>query len=157
MLLHMKPGPIRTRWPVIRTAILALALALAPVTARAGEVITGPIAADVVSIYDGDTLTVDAHPWPQVTIRVSVRVDGVDTPELRGQCGAEKAQAIAARDFVRETVGSHVTLSDVRLGKYAGRVVAVVFLEDGLSLADVLIAAGLGRHYEGGKREGWCG
>ena len=42
------------------------------------------------------------------------------------------------------------------LGKYAGRVVADVTLEDGRSLADILITADLARPYDGGTREGWC-
>ena len=44
--------------------------------------------------YDGDTLTVDAEPWPGLTARTSVRVDGIDTPEIRGRCPAEKALAL---------------------------------------------------------------
>ncbi len=139
---------------MIRTAILGLAFVL---PALAGETIPGPVPADVVSVYDGDTLTVDAHPWPSVTIRTAVRVRGIDTPEIRGKCNAEKAQAIEARDLARAIVGERVTLRDVTLGKYAGRVVADVYAADGLTLADVLIGSGLGREYDGGRREGWCG
>ena len=40
-----------------RAAILALALALVPAVALAGEIIPGPVTADVVSVYDGDTLS----------------------------------------------------------------------------------------------------
>ncbi len=50
--------------------------------------------------YDGDTLTVDAEPEPGLTARTSVRVDGIDTPEIRGGCPAEKALALQARDFL---------------------------------------------------------
>ena len=109
-----------------------------------------------MSVYDGDTLTVDAMPWPGVTIRTSVRVDGVDTPEIRGKCQAEKDRAIRARDFVRQAVGQTVRLADVRHGKYAGRVVARVALGNGQDLAVQLIAEGLGRAYAGGRRGSWC-
>ncbi len=139
-----------------RAAILALALVLVRAVALAGEIIPGPVTADVVSVYDGDTLTVDAHPWPQITVRTSVRVSGIDTPEIRGKCDQEKAMAREARDLARETVGASVTLRDVQLGKYAGRVVADVFTEDGRRLADVLLEAGLARVYDGGERLGWC-
>ena len=73
------------------------------------------IQARVVSVYDGDTLTVDAEPWPGLTARTSVRVAGVDTPEIRGECQAEKDLAVQARDFVRSTVGAQVQLTNVRL------------------------------------------
>ncbi len=129
---------------------------MAPAIALAGEIISGPVRADVVSVYDGDTLTVDAHPWPQITVRTSVRVSGIDTPEIRGKCDSEKALAREARELARESVGEHVHLRNVGLGKYAGRVIADVFTEDGRRLADVLIEAGLARPYDGSEREGWC-
>lgn len=106
-------------------------------------------------MYDGDTLTVDAEPWPDVTIRARVRVAGVDTPEIQGKCQAEKDKAVRARDFVRATVGASVQLTDVRPGKYAGRVIADVWT-GGRKLSELLIAEDLGRPYHGGRREGWC-
>ncbi len=64
--------------------------------------------------------------------------------------------ARGARELVRESVGGHVHLRNVGLGKYAGRVIADVFTEDGRRLADVLLEAGLARPYDGSEREGWC-
>ena len=113
------------------------------------------VPAAVLSVYDGDTITVEARIWPGLTWTGSVRVRGVDTPEIRGKCAAEKAAAIAARDFVRNAVGDAVTLAGVAHGKYAGRVVADVVLSDGRNLATVLIEAGYAP-YEGGQRRGWC-
>ena len=110
------------------------------------------VPAAVLSVYDGDTITVEARIWPGLTWTGSVRVRGVDTPEIRGKCAAEKAAAIAARDFV---LGDAVTLAGVAHGKYAGRVVADVVLSDGRNLATVLIEAGYAP-YEGGQRRGWC-
>ena len=114
------------------------------------------VPADVVSVYDGDTFKAVAHPWPGMSIDVSVRVNGIDTPEIRGKCQAEKEAAIAARDYVRDVLGESVILKNVKRGKYAGRVVADVYLTDGRILTELLIASGLGRPYDGGKRSGWC-
>ncbi len=133
----------------------ALIVALAPTAATAADPIPGPINARVVSVYDGDTLTVDADPWPGLTARTGVRVAGVDTPEILGKCQAEKDLAIRARDFVRATVGVTVQLTNIRPGKYAGRMVADVWV-DGRKLSDLLIAENLGRPYHVGRREGWC-
>jgi len=116
----------------------------------------GPVIADVVSVYDGDTLKVDAHPWPQITLRVSVRINGIDTPELRGHCIAEKDQAALARDRTRELVGQQVILSHLFLGKYAGRVVADVTTPTGINVAQTLVTEGLARTYDGGTRHSWC-
>ncbi len=130
---------------------------LAPATAGTAPTITGPVSAKVVKVYDGDTFTVEAYPWPGITAKASVRIDGVDTPEIRGKCEAEKQKAIEAREFVKGLVlGETVTLENVKHGKYAGRVVAEVFLDGGVSLAEKIISQGLGREYHGGRREGWC-
>lgn len=114
------------------------------------------VPARVVSVYDGDTVRVEASMWPGLTWRGSVRVDGVDTPELRGKCEVEKVKAKAARDFVRARIGKRVLLVNVRKGKYAGRVVARVKLANGSDLTELLIQQGHGRPYEGGRRREWC-
>ena len=113
--------------------------------------------ARVLSVYDGDTVKVEAAMWPGLTWTGSVRVEGVDTPEIRGKCEGEKRKAVAARDFVRESVGGRITLVNVKRGKYAGRVVARIRLVDGSDLTELLIQAKHGRPYDGGRRQGWCG
>ncbi len=142
---------------VDRVCYLIAALLARPSVAFAADTIPGPIVATVISIHDGDTMTVNAHyPWPGMTIRTAVRVNGIDTPEIRGLCEAETELAEKARDYVRATVGDHVELTNITLGKYAGRIIADVALADGRSLAALLIAEGLGREYDGGARLGWC-
>ena len=116
------------------------------------------IAALVTGAYDGDTLSVDAENWPDLVWKGNVRVRGVDAPEIRGDCEQEKQLAIAARDFVRDTlVGERVILTEVENDRYGGRVLARIHLENGEDLAQVLIANGYGRAYDGGARHNWCG
>jgi len=142
-----------------KTPILLLiaCFILAPVTAWTDSAITGPVAAKVIKVYDGDTFTVEAFPWPGITAKASVRVNGVDTPEIRGKCEQEKQKAIEAREFVKGLILDEVVLlENVKYGKYAGRVVADVKLNSGDNLADKIIGQGLGREYHGGTREDWC-
>jgi micrococcal nuclease len=113
------------------------------------------VPADVVDVHDGDSILVDAHPWPGMTIRINVRVRGIDSPEIRGKCEAEKKAAIKARDRVVDLVKNSVRLENIALGKYAGRVVANVISDTG-TVGAILIAEGLARSYDGGKRAGWC-
>ncbi len=141
----------------MRHILIVLALVLIPLSTWADPAITGPISAKVIKVYDGDTFTVEAYPWPDITAKASVRVDGVDTPEIRGKCEEEKKKAIEAREFVKGLIpGEVVQLENVKHGKYAGRVVAEVFLDGGVSLAEKIIQQGLGREYHGGKRARWC-
>lgn len=46
-------------------------------------------------------------------------------------------------------------VSEVRLGKFAGRVLGKVSV-NGRDLGEALVAAGLARLYSGGKRTAWC-
>ena len=116
------------------------------------------IAALVTGAYDGDTLAVDAENWPDLVWKGNVRVRGVDAPEIRGECEQERQLAIAARDFVRDTlVGERVILTEVENDRYGGRVLARIHLQNGEDLAQVLIANGYGRAYDGGARQSWCG
>ena len=133
------------------------------------------VPATVTSVYDGDTIKVQAHIWPGHTWTGSVRVLGVDSPERRGKCPEEKAAALAAQAFVERIVGDSVVLHGVRLGKFAGRVLADVKFYDGTvtftesddrktqttklgtqDLAEQLIENGHARPYDGGARSGWC-
>lgn len=110
----------------------------------------------VISTYDGDTFTAETRIWLGQILTTGVRLDGIDTPEIRGKCAQEKILAIEARHRSQELTRDGVILRNIRTGKYAKRVVADVYLPNGISLADTLISEGLGRPYDGGKRQSWC-
>ena len=84
------------------------------------------VPATVTSVYDGDTLKVSATIWPGITWAGSVRVLGIDTPEIRGKCRRGKGRSgQGAREFVKHALGNHfvgdrVTLHNIKLGKFAG-------------------------------------
>lgn len=138
-------------------AVVALA-AFGPTPGRAaGEVLPGPLPARVVEVVDGDTLEVEARIWLGQAVRVRVRLAGVDAPELRGKCAAERRAAGRAKAFLAATVGDGaIVLREVRYGKYAGRVLARVATAGERDLGRALLARGLARAYAGGKRPAWC-
>ena len=141
----------------ITALILSACFLLAPVTTWADPAITGPVSAKVIKVYDGDTFTVEAYPWPGLQAKAEVQVNGVDTPEIRGECDTEKEKAIEARHYVKGLIlNQTVSLENVKHRKYAGRVVADVKLNNGDSLAEKIIQQELGREYHGGARESWC-
>ena len=139
----------------------AAAIAVLVVGSRAVGVeqsIPGPVTARVMDVVDGDTVIVRARIWLGQEVETRVRLRGVDAPEIRGRCAAERQLAVRARDFARAKLGDgSVVLTDVQYGKFAGRVVARIRAADGEDLAAALIEAGLGRPYSGGRRESWCG
>ena len=117
--------------------------------------IAGPVEAELVSVIDGDTLMVNARPWPQQTIAVLVRIRGIDTPEIRAKCARSRALARDARAILADALsrsGGRLHLSSISGDKYFGRVVADVMLDDDRDAASILLASGLARPYDGGHK-----
>lgn len=102
--------------------------------------------AQVVSVYDGDTCTMDIdlgmNNWQHGE---KIRLARINTPEIRG---SERPAGILARDFLREKIdGRQVwinTLKDKK-GKY-GRYIADIWLEqtagEFININDALVDAG---------------
>ena len=86
----------------------------------------------VIKVYDGDTLTIAAKlPHDSSPVyRLSVRLTGIDTPEIKGTTAREKELAKASRTALSEHIlGKIVYLEDVSTEKY-GRLLATVFYEN---------------------------
>lgn len=86
----------------------------------------------VCKVYDGDTITICSKlPMPESPLyRFSVRLNGIDTPEIRGSKTTEKEIAYLARDALTKLIdGKWVTLKNVEKEKY-GRLLADVYLDD---------------------------
>lgn len=145
--------------PLLSILIIAQSLASAShYDANAAESqwrsVTGPVSARIIRIIDGDTLLVDAHPWPGQAVRVSVRLRGIDTPESRSPCPDERLAADQARSELERLVSgfSTIELINVSGGKYYGRVLAD--LKAGTQdVAAAMLESGLARPYRGGRRQ----
>ncbi len=141
----------------VMLAAAALAFGLIRPAEMTRDAIPGPVPARVVSVTDGDTVLVRARIWLGQNVETSIRLEGVDTPEMKARCAKERRLAIKARDFVKRRIGGRtIDLFHIQYGKYAGRVVARIRDADG-DLSTAIIAAGLGRPYDGGRRRSWCG
>ena len=60
--------------------------------------------AKVVSVYDGDTCTCVIDLGFKLSVRVKVRLLGIDTPEVRTRDKEEKAKGLSTRDWLRERI-----------------------------------------------------
>ncbi len=108
--------------------------------------------------YDGDTITFNLPGLhPIIGEKISIRVNGIDTPEIRGKCEKEKYDAIQAKEMVADILkdAERITLKNMERGKYF-RIAADVVV-DGESLGDMLVDAGVAIRYGGGKKtHKWC-
>ena len=115
------------------------------------------IVSKVISVYDGDTFRANIDDLPPIIGQnIAIRVNGIDTPEIRGKCKKEKELAINARDFVRGLLSKAkvIELTNIARGKYF-RIVANVLI-DGNSLEKQILNKKLAYSYYGGKKLGWC-
>ncbi len=143
-------------------AMLAGPAAAVDITSRA-TIFEGPYDGRVVRVIDGDTVVVRVAVWPGMAAETSVRIRGIDAPEMRRpDCAAERDWAERATTHVEAHYpeGAAVRLTEVSFGSFAGRVVAGLARRDGegwTSLGDELIDAGLAVAWEPGQdRPDWC-
>lgn len=141
----------------IPALVAALTLASISDAAAGGDLVAGPVEARVLRVIDGDTLEAEARIWPGHLVRVAIRIRGIDAPELRGGCAAEKAAARLARSALADLLaGADVRLRNVGADKYFGRVVADVTTAGGDDLAGRLIGLAMARPYDGAARTPFC-
>ena len=112
----------------------------------------------VVKVYDGDTITIGARmeiegKETKNLYQFSVRLNGIDTPELKTKNPTEKSRAILARDDLSNMIlGKVVTLTDVSYDKY-GRILANVKDASGVDMSQWMIEKGHAVSYDGGTKK----
>jgi endonuclease YncB( thermonuclease family) len=113
--------------------------------------------AEVVRVIDGDTFQARVRVWPGLDVDTKVRLRDIDAPELHARCADELAKAQAARAALERmlAVGA-VTISQVGLDKYGGRIDAAVSTRDTTDVSAALLNGGWARSYDGGRRGSWC-
>ena len=141
----------------MKKLLLLLILSLGVFSSQAAPEYGTVIVSKVISVYDGDTFRVDIDSLPPIVGKnIPIRLNGIDTPEIRGKCQYEKDLALIARDFVRNKLANakEIKLTKLQRGKYF-RVVADVMI-DGVSLEKELLENKLAYKYTGGKKSSWC-
>jgi len=109
--------------------------------------------------YDGDTVTFHIpNVHPLLGDKMSVRLYGVDTPEIKGKDICEKRAAQVAKRLVQIelTNAKIIHLKNIQKGKYFRIVADIIY--DGKSLSDLLISKKLAYRYYGDKKLkiNWC-
>jgi len=111
----------------------------------------------VISVYDGDTIRVNIDSFPDIIGKnISIRLKGIDAPEIKGKCQKEIDLAIMARDYLRNAINksNQIELRNIKRGKYF-RIVGELYI-DGINVTKNLIKRKLAYHYSGGKKRTWC-
>ena len=114
----------------------------------------------VEKVLDGDTIKFQVGFLPsEIKPFLSVRINGVDTPEKkpRNKCDKEDELAQKASKFTKDAVAAakSIKVSIDGWDKYGGRILGDVYL-DGKSLSTMLIQSGNAREYHGEAKGSWC-
>ena len=108
----------------------------------------------VIKVYDGDTITI-ASKLPYKTspvYRFSVRIAGIDCPEIKTKNETEKECALIAKAFVSDKIlNKIVQLKNVKTEKY-GRILADVYFNNNVSIGEELLKSRLAVKYEGNTK-----
>ena len=107
----------------------------------------------VIKVYDGDTITIASKiPIPNSQLyRFSVRLNGIDTPEIKGKTENEKNAAKKVQKALEDLIlQKNITLKNVATEKY-GRILADVYLEE-LHINEWLINNKYAVRYDGGTK-----
>ena len=107
----------------------------------------------VIKVYDGDTITIAAYlPYKESRLyKFSVRIDGIDCPEMRSHNSSEKKIAVIAKNTLsKKIMGEMVQLVDVKTEKY-GRLLAKVMYNNE-SCGKMLIDLRMAVPYDGGTK-----
>ncbi|MEI0477967.1 thermonuclease family protein [Brachyspira pulli] len=110
---------------------------------------------EVIRIYDGDTFFVnipDVH-W-LIGSNISVRIRGIDTPEIRG--GTEETKELARKSkeaLIKLFEGRKITLYNLNRDKYF-RILADVKADD-IDVKDYMIKNNYAKPYNGGTKDSW--
>jgi len=114
-----------------------------------------PIAGgQVIKVYDGDSITIAGYlpMYNSPLFRFSVRLNGIDTAEIKGKSEDEITAAKQARDALSKLIlHKEIILKNVGTEKY-GRVLADVYLDD-LCVNDWLINECYAVKYDGGTKK----
>jgi len=111
----------------------------------------------VTSIYDGDTFRATIKGYPKIIgYRIPIRINRIDTPELRAKCKKEKQLALKAKQFTVSMLrkAKVIKLKHIKRGKYF-RLIADVYV-DGISIGNELLKHHLAVIYNGGTKCNWC-
>ena len=108
--------------------------------------------------YDGDTCTISLSDLPALFgDHITVRLAGIDTPEIKGICEKERTLAVQAQALTQKLMvqATRIELLEPKRDKYF-RILAKVTV-DGREVAKYLIAEGLAVSYTGkGAKKDWC-
>ena len=143
---------------IIKKLVLTLLILFFTVGIVHAEVYGDVEDADYIGNFDGDTITFNLIHYPDIIGKhIRVRVEGLDTPEIKGKCENEILQAKVLKKYVHDELSEAdvIKIVHVQRDKYFRILGDIVY--DGKSLKETLLKHPAVYPYDGGtKIDHWC-
>lgn len=113
---------------------------------------------EYVKNYDGDTITVNIPGYPDIVGKeISVRILGIDTPEIKGKCSNEKEKAQYFKVLVHKELSEAKSIKIVEVGRDKYFRILGDIIYDGKSLREKMLSDKDVHSYDGDtKTNFWC-
>jgi len=104
--------------------------------------------AKLLNVVDADTVDMLVDLGFYVGMKHRLRLYGINAPELNSTDPVQRALAVQAKQFVLDTIkiGETYVIDTYKSDKY-GRLLAEIWIADGISLNEMLVATGLADRY----------
>ncbi len=114
----------------------------------------------VIEVIDGDTVRIDMQDESDLisNLGYTIRIAGIDAPEIEGNSECEKQIGLIAKDFLKKILFNdrQVKIINPKWDKYGGRILADIET-DGVLVSKLMIDNGLAITYKGKKKTKiWC-
>ncbi len=106
--------------------------------------------AKVLDVYDGDTITISFFLGSSI-YKKNLRINNLDTPEIRTKNIEEKTKGLEARDYLKKMILNKIVKIDCKGWDKYGRILGNVSY-DKIDISEHMISKGYGYAYDGGKK-----
>jgi len=108
----------------------------------------------VYKVYDGDTIKI-LFKYKGLIFKYSIRISGIDTPEVSRCSELEKIAGIKVRNYLKTLIENEmVKVYCTKFDKYGSRLIGNVYY-NGVNISDELITKNYAKLYDGEKKEEW--
>lgn len=111
----------------------------------------------IIKVIDGDTVNIKVDFLPEeLGDTLSVRIFGIDTPEIRGRCIKEIEQAKNARNFLKDVISKNEYKIVIKGRDKYFRLLGDVKIGDSY-VSDIMLNKGYAVSYKGKThKNSWC-
>ena len=110
----------------------------------------------IFEVIDGDTVNVMVDFLPrELGNIISIRILGIDTPEMRGKCINEIEKAKEAKSYLKELIKTDQYSIVIKGRDKYFRILGDIKIKDKY-VSQLMLEKGYARRYNGKEKQSWC-